>query len=373
MKPIEYLYETIKDPLDDNAIISYLIKESYSEYRGLTHKVRKIKPKIDSSDPGYFSNLIIFQYNLWKNNILKASSEELEELNIKYHASDFGIDFLKLREELRILPQITNYSEFRKLFNNKDSQLYYCSGFVERCENTWLYCISGNINLDKNNINSNDITHRLYVSTDIEKAVLFVQRFMEKCIEHNIPYYLKTPRFYESRDDNVIVYTNDEWLEQHILILKEVIENSKDITFFEPPVLTGKINSFIGYGSEPIIKGMSFNKKRKYFLEITKSESENYFDKNKDKKYLFDGNLISLQEINEKTNSKFSGRKISQETLEVISEDEGLVKMVREKIKSSLFANGICKKSCFDIACLNYNYEDGEYKKEQKDVGKYNL
>lgn len=364
MKDIDYLYEIITDPLDDDEIISYLISNADRGYDCLVircgYEKRKIARSFNNDD--YYNDWFMYQYNLFKNCILNASDKELEEFGRKH----FEVDFVKLKKEFQTLPEIKNVKEFEELIKNKNLLIYKSSGYIEHEAKGWIYCVSQNVNLDKNKIDPKDITHRLYVSVEDYKALLFVKRFIQKCIRDNVPYMLKTPRFVAFRDDNIVVYTNDEWLKQHVLLLIETIKESKDIVFFKPPVLTGVISDYIGYGSEPVLKGESFNTKRKYFLDMIKSIAVDYYDKNKDKKYSYEGDLLSLQEINQKTKSDFSKKYISEEVLKVISNDMELIKIVREKLKESLFAHGICDKSYFDVAILNYKYCDDGYKKDKE-------
>lgn len=75
---------------------------------------------------------------------------------------------------------------------------------------------------------------------------------VEKCDEHNLPYYFKFDQ-YADRDDTIVIYSSTENLTKYVEILQEIKREHPELVSRakEPPVLTGKIDGWIGYGSEP--------------------------------------------------------------------------------------------------------------------------
>ena len=353
-----YLLDKIKDPIDDDETISFLIKKSgRPNYSSLTLHNNMTKKDFDNALE-YFDDFFVKYFNIWKHNILNATDEELRKFEMRF---DEELDFVELKRELANI-SISSLSDFMDLIKNKDSQLYMCSGFVDNIPNyAWRYYFSDHTTLGKNGLDSKDVCHRLYVCTKPNKVYLFVQRFIEACIRENIPYNLKTISYMHARDDNIVIYTNDKYIIYHIRLINETIANSNDIEFYNPPILTGKITDYIGYGSEPIEPGQSFNKKRVYFLNIAYDEAKKFYEKNQNKCYMYEGKLLPLYKINKITSSYFD---IADEVLEIISKERGLINNVRNSIKRSLLENGISNNSCVDIACLNYRYsDDTPYKK----------
>lgn len=354
-----YLLDKIKDPIDDDETISFLIRKSTrNEYDSLIYHNNITKKDFDNALE-YFNDFFVKYFNIWKQNILSATDEELRKFENRFEEE---LDFVELKRELENI-SISSHSDFMNLVKNSlDSQLYVCSGFVDNIPNFgWRFYLSDHITLGKNGIASKDVCHRLYVCSKPNKVYLFVQRFIEACIKENIPYNLKTISYMQGRDDNIVIYTNDKYIIYHIRLINETIAKSDDIEFYEPPILTGKLNEYIGYGSEPIEPGQSFNEKRVYFLNIARIEVNKFYEKNKNKYYMYEGKLLPLYKINEITRS-FSD--ISDEVLEIISKETELINNVRNSIKRSLIENGISNNSCVDIACLNYKYsDDTPYKK----------
>lgn len=95
---------------------------------------------------------------------------------------------------------------------------------------------------------------------------------VEKCDEHHLPYYFKFDQ-YANRDDTIVIYSSTESLTKYVEILQEIKREHPELVsrVKKPPVLTGKIDGWIGYGSEPVKtpdgQRHSFNEIRAKVLE----------------------------------------------------------------------------------------------------------
>ena len=114
--------------------------------------------------------------------------------------------------------------------------------------------------------------HRLSLNTegiDTHKLTFLI---IEKCEAIGLPYHLKYSENAE-RDDTIVVYSDTKRLPQYLAILKEIAQENQDIRkrCYHPPVLTGVIDDWIGYGTEPALstngKFYSFNQIRARIIE----------------------------------------------------------------------------------------------------------
>ena len=114
------------------------------------------------------------------------------------------------------------------------------------------------------------IEHRLYVNIDSSKVHLFFFFFLRKSFERRVPVYYKFDAFGE-RDDSIVLYCDTNNLPIFINLFEEIKDEcSLDEYLHKPPILTGVVNGWIGYGSEPgYFRGNleSFNAKREMHLK----------------------------------------------------------------------------------------------------------
>ena len=118
------------------------------------------------------------------------------------------------------------------------------------------------------------IEHRLYLNVDPLDIYKVSIALIKKCISRNIPFDFKFDRI-GNRDDTLIIYTDTEHLVDFISILNEIKQDHPDIVgrFKNPPILTGDIGGWIGYGSEPATRGTSFNEVRAKAIEKAMDEA----------------------------------------------------------------------------------------------------
>lgn len=111
------------------------------------------------------------------------------------------------------------------------------------------------------------VKHRLYLNLDSTIIHTFMNLFITKCNHLNLPFYFKLDD-YGSRDDSVVIYSDVKNLEKYVKILREIKNELKvDQSIHNPPIMTGKIDGWIGYGSEPQKSGQSFNDTREKHIE----------------------------------------------------------------------------------------------------------
>ena len=274
---LKELYMSIEDSLTDETIDRLI--DIYSNnngyiYGGLTNVYSNEIPtdrnkliNVTERDK-FFSNC----FNTWKRNVCSMSKEEFIELarNGKY-----GKDFVKLRNYVLHLPDINSYEEMNNLYygNNTPSEI---KDLLEKYGWNSIGYTSGWIHTDSRYINAKrtprvNVEHRLYINTDSESLYSIINLFMKACSDKGIPFYFKFGLNDGSRDDTIPIYSDSEHLLDYIEILNDIKKNHPELAFYKPPILCGKINGFIGYGSEPdeeiVHKRTSFNEIRANLIE----------------------------------------------------------------------------------------------------------
>lgn len=121
------------------------------------------------------------------------------------------------------------------------------------------------------------IKHRLYVGCQTQDLWKFAKNFKDKCDEKQIPYYFKLAT--STRDDKMVIYADTDNLTDYIEILQEIKQENPEMVgrCAPPPVLTGKIDGWIGIGDEPPKdkngKNQSYNSLRAKILENSVEEA----------------------------------------------------------------------------------------------------
>ena len=252
---LKELYDSIDDTLtDDN--VSKLI-EIYSKngnfYNDLTDNYSKDIPKDINNvfnrveRDKFYANC----FNAWKKNIVSMSKEEFKVLLDK---GRYNKDFIKLRNYMLKVPDIHSYDEMRKIYYG-DGAPKEIQDLLEKYGWDSLGFYSGWTHTDSS-----------YLSARRTNIITLAAMSMA------------------DRDDSIPIYSNTEYLLDYIEILNDIKKNNPDLNFYNPPLLTGKINEFIGYGSEPdeniIGNKESFNNLRAKIIEKSIERSRNNWIKN---------------------------------------------------------------------------------------------
>ncbi len=254
MKLME-LYNQIENPINDSNVFKRLI-EVYSLsgdlYSGLQYSfVKRTKGKWNDADSDYFYSMM---FNKWKNSIVLLTEEKFRELN---KTGSYGNDFIKMRKFLKTIPDVKTEKEANDIFFGKynDEELrgalkkYRWTAFGEGNGN-FVHVCSRYVTAKQDKYPH--VEHRLYLNTDSSVTFKMINLFVKKCDEWQIPYYFKFDP-YGDRADTIVIYSSTENLTKYIDILQEIKKIHPDLVSMtnEPPILTGKIDNWIGYGAEP--------------------------------------------------------------------------------------------------------------------------
>lgn len=303
------LYDKINNPIDDLSVIEKLINAYANSSKGLGGYYRQLtktaqkehnKGQYYPYDADKFYSML---FNKWKNSIVAMTREEFIEL---YKRGSYGQDFIKMREYLKNISDVSTMKEANEILYGKkgDKEL---EDALEKYDwqslgigSGWVHVCSKYLTAKKDQFPN--VEHRLYLNTESLDTYKMTTYLVEKCDEHKLPYYFKFDK-YADRDDTIVIYSSTENLMKYIEILQEIKKEHPDLVskFKEPPVLTGKIDGWIGYGSEPAKtpdgKNHSFNKVRSKILEETIGKvTKKWIMNHRNQQITYHGQTMSFQD-----------------------------------------------------------------------------
>lgn len=260
-------YTQIKNPLLSDDVIKRLIR-AYSECGPFCdyylNIVETYNYPIEPFDRTYEDRFFELVFNKWKNLILRIPSDRVS-----------GPDVLELQRILRNAPPIKSKLDFMRFesSNSRISDLMETYSWTH--DSHWQYMESKRLRSSREE--SINISHRLYIdvsSKDLHKvAILLIEKLDEKGLKYNFKISTKPSGYMSrySRSDPLVMYADTENLLKYVEVLREIKREHPEIVFREPPILAGKIDGWIGYGSEPGLtpsgKGTSFNLLRSNIAE----------------------------------------------------------------------------------------------------------
>ena len=300
------LYNSIENPFNDE-VLELLIKNysigEYGTYYFLTHAFASNTPdekkRINPRDRDkYFSNL----FNRWKYYVTHETPEYIDYL-IKHKVVEE--DYKDLVKLLKGMPDIHSFKEYDDLFwgDNEDKYaLIDKYGWEIGRGSSWTHVSSYYVNGRIAPIVSN-VEHRLYLNIDGEYLYRACNKLAGLCISKDLPFYFKSA-CNGNRDDTIVLYSDSEHLEDYINVLRELEEMDPEFSkhIHHPPLLTGLIDGWIGYGSEPKKlpngKNTSFNAVREDIItESINSCALEWLKKNKDLEFDYKNKRMTVKQL----------------------------------------------------------------------------
>lgn len=302
------LYNRLQNPLDNPKTIEKLIHayaNSAGHWRGFYGDLVTNVQKNYNRGSHYQEDRDEFHamlFNKWKNSIVAVTSQEYAEL---YRRGSYGDDFIKMRNYLKTIPDVSTMKEADEIFYGKkgDSQLEEA---LEKyswrhigSDSEWTHVMSRYLTAKKDIRPTEE--HRLYLNTELQDTYKMVTYLVEKFDAHHIPYYFKFAE-YSDRADTIVIYSSTENLTKCVEILQEIKREHPDLIsrLKEPPILTGKIERWLGYGSEPDKlngESQSFNSIRsRFFLETIGKATKQWIVAHLNQQIVYQGQGMSFQD-----------------------------------------------------------------------------
>ena len=300
---LEELYKKIKNPLEDLEVLKSLV-DMYSNSKSVN---KSFYTKIIGYDFGLTkvsleskNQFFALMFNNWKKEIIDMTKEDFLLFKEQGRLHD---DFIYLREYLKNVSDVKGILDIYNLKNNLKENYtrllldkYDWQGKVS-VSNSWFHVNSYYYN--KWRQDKLKISHRLYLNPDprdlYDLAIIIAKKFNDRKLIHHFK-IANTG----NRDDSIVIYSDTEKLNEYINILLEIKSERLDIIsrFKESPILAGKINHFIGYGSEPKDSKSSYNLLRAELIEKAIDVATiKWLIQNKDRVFNYRKKQMTLKEI----------------------------------------------------------------------------
>lgn len=272
---VEYLnlYKGIKNPVNMDSINQIL--DAYTDntifYEGLidTDLSKKVVRRYNRADNDRF---LTFIFNEWKQSIhsIVLTGRSTPEWKNVFTSLDRYLSTKNptTAEEVRevLYPKNCNDQNIIKGLENLSwTRLGEFS--------SWTHVDSSFIYLGQHD--RNPVEHRLYVNCDSDVVDKIGYEIASRCRKAKLRYYFKYDA-YGTRADTIVVYTNTTNLPKFRKMLNDIVrENNLQRKIHKPPLLTGLIDGWIGYGTEP----QKVNGKRESFNSIREKHLESCIKK----------------------------------------------------------------------------------------------
>ncbi len=292
------IYKMIRNPLDNERIMDEIINvygESSPYYNGLIKVFSKDKDmrysiaELDRLHAGLF--------NIWKKNLLSITEEQYE-IAIKNGLYDKSI--YKLLELLRKTPDVKTKKEADDIlfeeYDDKELQSAMDNYSWSGDQMGWTHIRKRKITGKK--VSNFPVEHRLYLNVDSKYLHEVSRHFINKCESKGLNFYFKIAEF-DKRDDSMVIYSDSNSLPNYIQVLEEIRKEHPELkpAFREPTLLSGRINGWIGYGSEPLSEKTSFNSLRSKIIEKVMNDTmKKWYKSNQTSTFEYKGKTLTFQE-----------------------------------------------------------------------------
>ena len=274
METLMDLYKSVQSPLDDLDKVKKIIeiysksskngKDFYKNLVELSEKKYAGRTYQESVDK---MNSVLF--NVWKTNIVEMNEDEYKTFYSgkgNYRDSDFQ----KLREQLSLIQDVSTEEEVESIINSLKNNPQFSEAYKKykytvnqgSLFDKWLYVDSAKLGQRP----TNNSQHRLYLNVERPYVENIILLLIAEADKRNMEFTLKySDQGY--RDDTVVIYVNDTNILQYIDILRDFREKYPifNSEIYSPPIMTGTIDGWIGYGAEPTI---TINKEQQSYTTL---------------------------------------------------------------------------------------------------------
>ena len=294
------LYDRISNPVNINTIDEILNRycsntNFYNALVGQTCDKDKVTGKFNTY---YNDQLLVFLFNKWKNSIIGFCK------NINQIKPEYRDLFLTVGRFIYDKNPTTS-GQVLSIINYYDENNSKLSDAMEKLKwnsvgeySSWDHIDSSAVLYGRH---SRDIIeHRLYLNCDSTYTHQIAYELVKRCHERHQRYYFKFDEF-GNRDDTLVIYCSSDSINTFVDILNEIKRDLQlDDKLHTPPLLTGKIDGWIGYGSEPDDvngKRYSFNTKREEHLsKCIREETAAWIGRNKEHSFNINGKKMSYRD-----------------------------------------------------------------------------
>ena len=277
------LFDSVTDPLTIETLKRII--ELYSLNPNF-HTSLMSANKRNNSRINYFDkkNLEDSMFASWKKDVLALTQDDIKKL---YQEIKIEKDFIKLRNFVAKHQDIYDHGDFISAINKEGLRTVYEAYRWDSkgsSDNGWIYINSNKIHKYKEE--PFKISHNLFINTNSDDTYMMADLFRKKCEEEKLPYLFKVSES-PFRDDSIVIYSSDDYLDSYLNILEDIKKENPDLVsrINNPPILSAKVDYF-GYGAAPSRsedgRNRSYNVVRSNIIEkIIAEKGREWFYKNR--------------------------------------------------------------------------------------------
>lgn len=291
-------YNQITNPFDQDNMIQNIIEcycDKHTFYNGLTHHYQDKETRKYSV---YYCNALnVCLFNSWKKQVLKFISQKRYPKEEEYRYQLLA-RYLESQDP-RTAEEVNQVLEYGDISNKELAAALRQTRYNKVGEfSSWTHVDSSYVVYGDHK--GDNIEHRLYINCDSTYTHQILFEFCKRCHQTKTKYYFKYD-IYGDRDDTIVFYSDTKHLQTYIDFLNDIKKDLHlDDHIHEPPLLTGKIDGWIGYGSEPQEENgkvvYSFNEKREKHLEkCIQEETKDYIHHFLNDSFQINGNTMTYQ------------------------------------------------------------------------------
>ena len=255
---LDRLYENIKNPdfvrnLDEfvaekikkieSMEISNIDKESAIEdlKKKTLYPLSRFKPIFGKFKTYHEFYDFFNEKNLWQAKSIYEKMEIFPSMKDKYLKELNGLGLSEKQIKLA-----KTMSRFMSLMDNR---------FSGGGESMGFHIHPQNLQITDTGVDRENADMKFYLNAGIDTYKV-AQLFQQKCEQAKLNYYFKVvnaDRISEyKRSDKMCIYTEFKDAEKFLELIKEIKRENPDINFQTPPILTGRVDEFIGIGMDHI-------------------------------------------------------------------------------------------------------------------------
>lgn len=273
-------YNEVRNPLENTGLLktmfmSYLKTSNFEEF--YIKLIQSVEIKNFSMENEAFGveaskKFSVLMFKLWRYNILNTPFDKIPF--VKYNNDVNG--YLNIKKALKDIEDIQFVGNSTKIKSDIELDLFSWFNF----DDAWTYISSYNINVSQ--VLEMEKEHILYLNVNsLSDLYKILKLFIEQCIRFNLPYNFKYSNDI-NKDSTIVIYSDTKNLTNFVNILKNICQDGElRLTMSGPKLLSGTIDSYIGYESKVYSRDEDFTIERlKYIYEILDEVIPELYDVN---------------------------------------------------------------------------------------------
>lgn len=254
MDDLKSLYFRIENPMDNkikwNKLLNiYSASYNYEDFYARVTKKEKKETKVqyDIEDKKTFC---LAMWSIWKNKILSIKEEEIRSY---IENKEFDYDIYDVIKELRELESVKTYTSLQQVLTNQLINRYF-SDLFDDFNHKVVICSDFNTSKDPS---FNTI---LSIKVDASRLYKLLKNYINECIAHEIPYYIKYTEF--GKKIVVNFYTKVENFKTNEKILS-ILKKENYLYFYDNyDLLEGNINEAITIKNKDVYNTYQYLRER---------------------------------------------------------------------------------------------------------------